>query len=41
MNINIKKFEKVLKIKRKKYNIDLSLSDDKPWAQATVIISYH
>ena len=28
------------KIKRKKYNIHLSLSDDKPWAQATVIISY-
>jgi len=28
------------KIKRKKYNIYLSLSDDKPWAQATVIISY-
>tara|TARA_Y100001970_G_C14231507_1_gene858917 strand:- start:2770 stop:3162 length:393 start_codon:yes stop_codon:yes gene_type:complete len=29
------------KIKNKKYNIYLSLSDDKPWAQATVIISYH
>ena len=29
------------KIKIKKYNIYLSLSDDKPWAQATVIISYH
>ena len=28
------------KIKGKKYNIHLSLSDDKPWAQATVIISY-
>ncbi len=28
------------KIKSKKYNIYLSLSDDKPWAQATVIISY-
>ena len=27
------------KIKRKKYNIHLSLSDDKPWAQATEIIS--
>ncbi len=27
-------------IKGKKYNIHLSLSDDKPWAQATVIISY-
>ena len=26
-------------IKNKKYNIYLSLSDDKPWAQATVIIS--
>ena len=29
------------KIKRKKYNIHLSLSDDNPWAQATVIISYN
>ena len=29
------------KIKSKKYNIHLSLSDDKPWAQATVIISYN
>ena len=28
------------KIKKKKYNIYLSLSDDKPWAQATVIITY-
>jgi len=28
------------KIKAKKHNIYLSLSDDKPWAQATVIISY-
>ena len=28
------------KIKSKKYNIHLSLSDDEPWAQATVIISY-
>ena len=28
------------KIKSKKYNIYLSLADDKPWAQATVIISY-
>ena len=28
------------KIRSKKYNIYLSLSDDKPWAQATVIISY-
>ena len=29
------------KIKSKKYNIHLSLSDDEPWAQATVIISYN
>ena len=29
------------KVKNKKYNIYLSLSDDKPWAQATVIISYN
>ena len=29
------------KIKSNKYNIHLSLSDDKPWAQATVIISYN
>ena len=29
------------KIKYKKYNIYLSLSDDIPWAQATVIISYN
>tara|TARA_Y100000590_G_C15687461_1_gene1002148 strand:- start:749 stop:1144 length:396 start_codon:yes stop_codon:yes gene_type:complete len=29
------------KIKAKKYDIHLSLSDDKPWAQATVIISYN
>ena len=28
------------KIKKSKYNIYLSLSDDKPWAQATVIIAY-
>ena len=28
------------KIKTKKYVIHLSLSDDIPWAQATVIISY-
>lgn len=27
------------KVKNKKYSIHLSLSDDKPWAQATVIIS--
>ena len=26
------------KVKNKKYNIHLSLSDDSPWAQATVII---
>ena len=29
------------KIKAKKYLIYLSLSDDEPWAQATVIISYN
>jgi len=29
------------KIKPKKYSIYLSLSDDEPWAQATVIISYN
>ena len=29
------------KVKSKKYNIHLSLSDDKPWAQAMVIISYN
>ena len=29
------------KIKSKKYFIYLSLSDDEPWAQATVIISYN
>ena len=29
------------KIKNKKYRIYLSLSDDIPWAQATVIISYN
>ena len=29
------------KLKRKKYNIHLSLSDDKPWAQATVIITHN
>ena len=28
------------KLKNKKYLIYLSLSDDLPWAQATVIISY-
>ena len=30
----------IKKIKTKKYSIYLSLSDDLPWAQATVIISY-
>ena len=29
------------KIKNKKYSIYLSLSDDTPWAQATVVISYN
>jgi len=29
------------KIKSKKYDIYLTLSDDNPWAQATVIISYN
>jgi len=29
------------KIKKEKYNIYLSLSDDKPWAQATVIICHN
>ena len=29
------------KTKNKKYKIYLSLSDDKPWAQATVIIVYN
>ena len=29
------------RIKNKKYHIYLSLSDDKPWAQATVIISHN
>ena len=29
------------KIKSKKYSIHLSLADDLPWAQATVIISYN
>ena len=29
------------KVKSKKYDIHLSLSDDNPWAQATVIISYN
>jgi holo-[acyl-carrier protein] synthase len=28
------------KFKKKKYKIYLSLSDDAPWAQATVLISY-
>ena len=38
LNGNAKKYLKK-KLKRKKYNIFLSLSDDKPWACATVIIS--
>ena len=29
------------KLKKKKYYVHLSLSDDKPWAQATVIISHN
>ena len=29
------------KVKKKKYSIYLSLSDDLPWAQATVIVSYN
>ena len=29
------------KIKNKKYSIYLSLSDDVPWAQATVVVSYN
>ena len=29
------------RIKSKKFSIFLSLSDDQPWAQATVIISYN
>ena len=29
------------KIRNKKYSIYLSLSDDTPWAQATVILSYN
>jgi len=29
------------KLNKKKYLIHLSLSDDDPWAQATVIISYY
>jgi holo-[acyl-carrier protein] synthase len=29
------------KLKKKKYSIYLSLSDDIPWAQATVIVSYN
>ena len=37
---DIKKIVKKI-VNNKKYNIYLSLSDDKPWAQATVIISYN
>ena len=43
-NIKLKGFVNDLlkkKIKRKKYDIYLSLSADQPWAQATVIISYN
>tara|TARA_Y100001970_G_C14220731_1_gene852505 strand:- start:974 stop:1366 length:393 start_codon:yes stop_codon:yes gene_type:complete len=43
-NIQLKgKAHKYLKkqIKNKKYYIYLSLSDDRPWAYATVIISYN
>ena len=29
------------KLRKKKYCVHLSLSDDKPWAQATVIISHN
>ena len=29
------------KLRNKRYHIYLSLSDDKPWAQATVIITYN
>ncbi len=39
LNGQAKKYLKK-KIKNKKYSIYLSLSDDKPWAQATVIISH-
>tara|TARA_B100000029_G_C17265058_1_gene847735 strand:- start:121 stop:516 length:396 start_codon:yes stop_codon:yes gene_type:complete len=35
---NLKKIVKKI-VNNKKYNIYLSLSDDKPWAQATVIIT--
>ena len=37
---NLTKFL-IKKLKSRKYDIHLSLSDDKPWAQATVIISYN
>ena len=36
---NLSKYLKK-KIKSQKYDIHLSLSDDKPWAQATVIIAH-
>jgi len=39
LNGELKKFLK-RKVKKKKYFIYLSLTDDIPWAQATVIISY-
>ena len=40
LNQKIDKFLKK-RIKSNKYKIFLSLSDDKPWAQATVFISYN
>ena len=40
LNSSTSKFLKK-KLKNKKYSIFLSLSDDLPWAQATVIISYN
>ena len=36
---NVEKYLKK-KLKNKKYYLHLSLSDDEPWAQATVIISH-
>jgi len=39
LSSNVEKYLKK-KIKSKKYYIYLSISDDSPWAQATVIISY-
>ena len=37
---NVDKFLKK-KINKKKYKINLALSDDKPWAQAAVIITHN